>query len=417
MSSTTASFFSSLLRNCVPLTAIFPAKQLHAQILVHGFRSNVTLQTDLLLVYSRSGVLTIARKVFDKMPKRNMHSWNILLSSYVNNSMFDDALSFFHEFMKVGLRPDHFTLPPAFKACAGIRDFYLGVSLHSWVIRLGFEEYVVVASSALDYYVKCGNLVDAKSVFERISSRDSVTWNSMISGFARAGTFSDALDCFRNMLEEGVEIDSMMIPTIVWGALLAGCVMHKNVVIGEIAARQLFELEPENPSNYIALCGIYDSVGMRDGVKIIRAMIKALKMQKTSGCSWIIIAGRVHKFYQGTLLDPHGRMMYDTLDGAIKDPLFPEILGERSWGRVVVVVLQLVMVVVLLLEEMEKGNDEAMVEVTKSSNSWMLVRLHVHLLAEGMVFHLITTPTMLSAFGREEELSKGKESHAKVVKK
>lgn len=52
----------------------------------------------------------------------------------------------------------------------------------------------------------------------------------------------------------------------VWGALLSAYTMHKNVEIGEIAAYRLFELETRNPSNYIAMCSIYNSVDRLDDV-------------------------------------------------------------------------------------------------------------------------------------------------------
>ncbi|XP_059644653.1 pentatricopeptide repeat-containing protein At5g04780, mitochondrial-like [Cornus florida] len=480
MSNTTV--WSSILRNCVPLSAVSPAKQTHAQIIVNGLLHNVTLQTDLLLVYSKCGILQDARNVFDKMFKRNMHSWNIMIASYVQNSLFYDALSVFRWFLKVGNRPDHYTLPPVFKACTGRGEFSLGVMLHSWVIRLGFENYVVVGSSVLDFYLKCRHLDDAKRVFVNMLWRDTVVWNLMISGFGRAGFHVDALNFFRDMLGDGVEVDAMTIPSIlnvcvgegdlmrgkeihgqvvksslfdgdvvignslidmyakcgclcfsekvflnmsqlnlvtwttmiscyglhgrgeeslvlfkemrdrgfvpnsvtltailascshsglieqgrkifnsigllygfeptvehyacmvdllgrfgyleeafelvknmklvptgsIWGALLAGCIVHKNVVIGEIAAHHLFELEPRNPSNYIALCSIYDSLGMWDGISRTRAKMRELGLVKTSGCSWINVSGKVHKFYQGDLSPPLSQMIYETLDGIV----------------------------------------------------------------------------------------------------
>ncbi|KAL6346121.1 hypothetical protein AAG906_025401 [Vitis piasezkii] len=485
----TASSLSCILRKCVPHSAISQAKQTHAQILVHGFIPNITLQTDLLLVYSKCGVLQDARKVFDKMVERNMHSWNILIASYAHNCFFYDALGVFDSFLKMGFRPDHFTLPPVFKACAGIGDSYLGKMLHSWVIRIGFEEYVVVGSSVLDFYAKCGDLVDAWRCFVNMSWRDSVVWNLMIVGLGKACFFRDALECFRDMLSEGVKMDSRTVPSIlsvcggegdlmkgkeihgqvvknqifgcdvaignslidmyakcgclhdsekvfttmselnlvtwtsmiscygvhgkgqeavalfkkmkycgfqpncvtitailascshsglieqgrkifysinldygfepsaehyacmvdllgrfgyleeafeliknmksaatasVWGALLAGCLMHKNIEIGEIAAHCLFELEPRNSSNYIALCSMYDSLGIWDSVSRTRAKMRELGLVKTPGCSWITVAGRVHKFYQEDLSHPETQMIYETLHGIVNILMLPK---------------------------------------------------------------------------------------------
>lgn len=493
MSQRTALHLSSLLRSsCLYRSDIFQARQTHAQVLVHGLLSHVILQIDLLLAYSKCGFLQEARQVFDKMRERNMHSWNILIFSYVQNSMYSAALELFDAFRKTGLRPDHYTLPPLFKACAGTGDGSLGRVLYGWVIKLGLEGCVVVSSSFLDFCVKFGSMIDAKRVFSDMSCRDTVAWNLMISGLRRAGFYKDALNCFREMLESSVKMDSMTIPSVlnacggkgdlikgkevhgqvsknllygkdvaignslidmyakcgclyyaekvfrsitnlnivtwttmiscyglhgkgkdsllifkkmvdcgfkpncvtltailascshsglidegwrifnsissvysfepsvehyacmvdllgrfgyleealglvknmkvmasasVWGALLAGCMMHKNVVIGETAADQLFRLERRNSSNYIALCSIYDSLGMHNGVSFIRAKMKDLGLVKTPGCSWIIISGTLHKFYQGDHSHPLSVLIYETLNGIIK----VASLGRGCW--------------------------------------------------------------------------------------
>uniref|UniRef100_A0A2P2N115 Uncharacterized protein MANES_12G154000 n=1 Tax=Rhizophora mucronata TaxID=61149 RepID=A0A2P2N115_RHIMU len=110
----------------------------------------------------------------------------------------------------------------------------------------------------------------------------------------------------------------------IWGALLAGCVMHKNVEIGEIAAHHLFELEPRNSSNYIALCCIYESCSVRDGILTTRAKMRELNLVKSPGCSWVIIAGIIHKFFQGDHSHLSAKVVSETLDGMIKIPMVPD---------------------------------------------------------------------------------------------
>ncbi|KAI3743796.1 hypothetical protein L1987_56863 [Smallanthus sonchifolius] len=477
---------SSILRNSNPGAVFTHARQTHVQILIHGLIHNVTLQTDLLLAYSR-GFLLNARQVFDRMPERNMHSWNIMISAYVQHSMYHDALSVFNEFLNSGFTPDHYSFPPLLKACAGIGDVTLGVMLHGNVVKLGFENHVVVGSSVLDYYSKCGNLNDARMVFEGLSWKDSVAWNAMISGFAKTGLHLEALSCFRNMLGNKAKMDWMTVPTLlsvcgklgdvskgkeihgqvlkntvlyndtainnslidlyskcgclcdakmifcsmknpnlvtwttmiscfgvhgegdealslfekmrdsgfkpnsvtltailascsysglvnqgkrifnsirssydfepsvehyaclvdllsrfgcfedalrlingmkmppsasVWGALLAGSLVHRNIETGEMAARHLFEMEPENASNYIALCSLYDSRGMWKDASRVRLKIRRLRLDKTPGCSWISVGGEIHTFYQGNSSFSVDQKTRERLEWIIRTPLF-----------------------------------------------------------------------------------------------
>lgn len=254
---------SALLRNCIPLSSINPGKQTHAQILALGFLPHVTLQTDLLLMYSKCNHLDDARRIFDEMPERNMHSWNILISSYCQSSLFNESISVFNGFLNAGLRPDHFTFPSLFKACAGMRDLYLGKKFHNWVIRLGFEEYVIVKSSILDLYAKCGCLDGAHRLFETMPRRDVVVWNAMILGLGRAGFSLEALGAFKKMQFDGVNMDSRTIPSVLNACGREGDLMKGKEVHGQVVKNLAFSCDAvigNSLMDMYAKCGRLDDL-------------------------------------------------------------------------------------------------------------------------------------------------------------
>ncbi|GAB2283192.1 hypothetical protein Dimus_017719 [Dionaea muscipula] len=242
---TVTSSLSSILRGYVQsAAAINLVKQTHAVIFINALTSDVTLQTDILLAYTRCGLLMDARQVFDKMPNRSMHSWNILISSYVQNSLYSDAIDVFRELLKMGLRPDHYTLPAAMKASTGApaEDFYkVGKTVHSWVVRLGFEEYVVLGCSVMDFYVKFGDLHDARKVFASLPFRDVVAWNAMISGLGRGEFFVETFTFFRAMLVEGVKMDRMVVPSILHACGGEGDLIKGKEVHGQVVKSSMFE--------------------------------------------------------------------------------------------------------------------------------------------------------------------------------
>ncbi|KAF6154902.1 hypothetical protein GIB67_018339 [Kingdonia uniflora] len=244
MSQISASTLSSLLRNCVSLFTIHKAKQTHCQILIHGFLPNVTLQTDLLLAYSKCSHIEDARQVFDAMSKRNMHSWNIMISSYIKISLFNWGLSVFDDFLKADFRPDHFTFPSVFKACVGNGGcYFLGKILHGWVVKLGFGSHVVVGCSVLDFYVKHEDVGDAYSVFAGILSRDVVIWNSMINGFVRCGFSIEVLGCFRKMMGEGAKMDGKTIPSVLSACGKEGDLMKGKEIHGQVLKILKFDMD------------------------------------------------------------------------------------------------------------------------------------------------------------------------------
>ncbi|KAL8168359.1 LOW QUALITY PROTEIN: hypothetical protein V2J09_009858 [Rumex salicifolius] len=187
---------SQILRNCMSSKSISIVKQIHASILTDVHFPYVTISTDLLLAYTRCALLKHTRNVFVEMPNRYMHSWNFLISSY--HCLFSDAISVFVKFVIWSFHPDHYTLHASLKACSGTQCFDLGLTLHNWILRNGFED--CFCGSLLDLYIKSGDVTSARKLFMRSSSL-----NMMISGFTRAGCFAEALDCFRSMIRQREE--------------------------------------------------------------------------------------------------------------------------------------------------------------------------------------------------------------------
>ncbi|TKW06065.1 hypothetical protein SEVIR_7G217550v4 [Setaria viridis] len=133
----------------------------------------------------------------------------------------------------------------------------------------------------------------------------------MVDLLGRAGTIEEAVEFIRKMpMEPGASL---------WGALLSACAMHNNVDVGEIAAYRLFELEEGNVSNYVTLCGIYDSVGRSDRVAGLRSRMRELGVMKTPGCSWVDVKGRAHAFYQGSIPRYLWRRILWVLDQLLED--------------------------------------------------------------------------------------------------
>uniref|UniRef100_A0A0V0GP97 Putative ovule protein n=1 Tax=Solanum chacoense TaxID=4108 RepID=A0A0V0GP97_SOLCH len=62
-----------------------------------------------------------------------------------------------------------------------------------------------------------------------------------------------------------------------WSSLLGACRIHRNVELGEISARNLFELDPHVASHYVLLSNIYSSAGIWDKANMVRRNMKKLE--------------------------------------------------------------------------------------------------------------------------------------------
>ena len=63
-------------------------------------------------------------------------------------------------------------------------------------------------------YARCGELSCARKVFDEITERDLVSWNSMISGYSKMGYAGDAVGLFQEMRGLGFEPDEMTLVSV-----------------------------------------------------------------------------------------------------------------------------------------------------------------------------------------------------------
>ncbi|XP_059075507.1 putative pentatricopeptide repeat-containing protein At3g13770, mitochondrial [Cryptomeria japonica] len=87
--------FATVLPVCANLVAIEEGKQMHGHIIKRGFQSDVFVGSALVDMYAKCGYIENARKVFDKMPKRNLVLWTAIVAGYAKIGDVDQAMELF----------------------------------------------------------------------------------------------------------------------------------------------------------------------------------------------------------------------------------------------------------------------------------------------------------------------------------
>ncbi|GAB2270014.1 hypothetical protein Dimus_004929 [Dionaea muscipula] len=183
----------------------FHGKQLHALAKKLGFDAVVFLGTCLIGLYSATGNLVDAQRVFDEMPSRNTVSWTCLISAYVDNHNPGKGIEVFRKMLSGNVEPDQVCLSVALAASADLGALGMGCWIHAYVRRHGnglrTSTDVCLNNSLIDMYVKCGEIETARRLFDgmRQRDRDVTTWTSMIMGFALHGRVKEALGLFSEM--------------------------------------------------------------------------------------------------------------------------------------------------------------------------------------------------------------------------
>lgn len=261
----------------------------------------------------------------------------------------DEALIAFERMHFAGVSPNPVTMVNALAACAGFGALNMGVWIHEYMKRNGWELDVILGTSLIDMYGKCGRIEVGLSVFESMVEKNVFTWNSIIIGLALAKNGEEAVSWFFRMEEEGIKPDQVTLlgvlcacnhsglvqtgrqifysmidgkygfspgikhygcmidllgrsgflyeaqefiewmpfepNSVMWGALLTGSRVHGDLELSEFAARRLLELEPENGAYYVLLSNLYAEMGKWSDVEELRKIMKERGVKKDVGSS------------------------------------------------------------------------------------------------------------------------------------
>ncbi|RYR47918.1 hypothetical protein Ahy_A07g033903 isoform C [Arachis hypogaea] len=170
---------------------------------------NCFVWSSMICGYCKKGSVEEAGVIFERVPERNVEIWNSMIAGYVQNGFGEKALQLFEEMKGEGFEPDEFTVVSVLSACSQLGLLDAGKEIHNMIKQKGMRLSPFVVSGLVDMYAKCGDLVNARLVFEASESieKNIICWNAMISGFAINGKFHEVLECFGRLEESNIKPD------------------------------------------------------------------------------------------------------------------------------------------------------------------------------------------------------------------
>eukprot|EP01018_Ginkgo_biloba_P032090 Gb_22770 [translate_table: standard] len=227
-----SSIYASLLQVCVDNKVLPEGKLTHAHIIQTGFKcQDIFLENTLLNIYAKCGSLVDARRVWDRMPKRNVISWTVMIAAYTRHGFAVEALTLFYQMQRSGIQPDPCTFSSVLPACANMAALEQGEEIHEEIIRSGFQSNVFVGNALIDMYAKCGIIESARMLFDSMQERNVVSWTVIFAGYAHNGHIDEAMKLFRKMPERNV---------VSWTAMIATCAKHGR---GEEALTLFYQMQ------------------------------------------------------------------------------------------------------------------------------------------------------------------------------
>lgn len=352
-------------------------RKIHELAVKKGFEMDISVSTALIDMYMKCFTPDKAVDIFKRMPNKDVVSCAAMLGGYAHNGMADKSIGVFRDMLLEEMQPDAVAMVKILAACSELGILQQALCLHGYVKKSGFSNNIFVGASLMELYSKCGSIDNAIQVFEAIIDKDVVIWSAMIAAYAIHGKGGEALKIFEQMIkdstnnpndvtflsvlsacshsglvEEGIGIFNMMLheyhlepnsehygilvdllgrrgeldkaveiinqmPVLagphVWGALLGACRIHHHVKLGEFAADNLFQLDPNHGGYYILLSNMYAADQKWDSAAELRTLVKENKLKKMLGHSVIEAGKEVYSFVADDRLHPDSEQIYDVL--------------------------------------------------------------------------------------------------------
>ncbi|CAK9156590.1 unnamed protein product [Ilex paraguariensis] len=360
------------------------AMQIHALMVKLRFLSDDCMLSCLITAYGKCNRIDESKRVFNEIDKVDKVHLNAMAAAFADAGYHADVLKLFQTRLNMSLEVDSVTFSIALKACGVLTDLGQARTIHSLALKYGIDMDSFIGSAIVDIYCKCGSIDDADNAFRNIAENNLAAWNAMMMGYAQSGHHHGVFDLFSRMQEFGMKPDEItyigvlsscchaglvneahhhlnsmfklhgLIPCLehyacvvdvlgrvgrledakitidqmpicpdarIWQILLSACNIHGNIDLGKVAARNLFELQPENDSAFVLLSNLYASAGMWNAVRELRRKMKQEIVCKEPGSSWIQVRGYMYYFFAGDASHPESKEVYSKLKSLNKQML------------------------------------------------------------------------------------------------
>lgn len=349
-------------------------KPIHAHTILTGLESDKYVCNSLISMYAKCGDLSSSDHIFHQLDNEDVVTWNAMIAANAHHGHAEEAIKLIARMRTAELHLDHFSFSGGFAAAANLALLEEGRQIHALVMKLGYNTDLYVINAAMDMYGKCGEIDDVLRILPEPMNRTRMSWNVLISAFARHGCFEEAREAFHEMVELGVKpdhvtfvsllcacshgglvdeglayyasmttnfavspaiehcvcmvdllgragrlaaaqgfIERMPVPPNdhVWRSLLAASKVHGDLELGKKAVEHLFELDPSDDSAYVLYSNVCATSRRWEDVESIRRQMGSIR--KKPGCSWVKLKDKVSSFGMGDKSHPQSKQINEKL--------------------------------------------------------------------------------------------------------
>ncbi|KAI4322471.1 hypothetical protein L6164_022163 [Bauhinia variegata] len=206
--------YADLLDACYSAKHLRTLKQVHARTITHGISRHNFIRVKLVSCYASCAQLREATILFSFTNRQPTFLFNTFVKAFSSLSLFSQSLSIFRQMILACKPIDCHTLPAVLKSCAGLSTLRLGRQVHGAIVVNGFALDLANSNALISMYAKCGDLIGARKVFDKMSKRNQITWSAMMAGYGMHGLFGEVFELFNRMVAAGERPDAVAFTTV-----------------------------------------------------------------------------------------------------------------------------------------------------------------------------------------------------------
>ncbi|TKY63708.1 Pentatricopeptide repeat-containing protein mitochondrial [Spatholobus suberectus] len=228
--------------NCVGFTVL-------GHVLKFGFELDIFVHNASITMLLSYGDLEAAYDVFNKGCVRDLVTWNAMITGCVRRGLANEAKQLYREMEAEKVKPNEITMIGIISSCSQLQDLNLGREFHRYIKEHGLELTIPLNNALMDMYMKCGDLLAARVLFNNMAHKTLVSWTTMVLGYARFGFLDVARELLYKIPEKSV---------VPWNAIISGCLQAKNSkeALALFHEMQVSKIEPDKVTmvNCLSAC-------------------------------------------------------------------------------------------------------------------------------------------------------------------
>ncbi|KAL6188327.1 hypothetical protein ACLB2K_039720 [Fragaria x ananassa] len=346
---------------CGMMKSMTDGVKVHRVAKEKGLEFDVLVSNSLSKMYIDCGCLEDARAIFDQRPAKDVISWTEMIRVYVKKGGFNEGLKLFRQMAADRLKLGQLSVSSVLPACARVSAYKQGFIESALKIFAGLKHKDVISYTVMilgyslhgqghlgvdlfqqmekDLSIKIDELTyaavlhacvaarmvkEGKCYFNCIKTPTVAHCALLVALLSHSGLFDEA----RNFIsEKRIEGHAEVLR-----ALLDGCRIHKQLILGKQLAEQLCDLEPLNPDNYVLLSNLYADNEKWDTVFSLRGMITDMGLKPKEAFSWIEFRNKIHVFGTRDAAHPRSERLYWELQSLMKKMEDEDVIPDLDYS-------------------------------------------------------------------------------------